>query len=230
MCISVASKGISADSFRSSNPLQSYYASQIPHLKKQAEQASRKAESLKRRIEDEEAEEDEEMLEQFFEYQKRLIEEEEQRRLQERAALILAEKVEQQKVEEARRESIEQNAINKYKEEQDKIKTLALEKETQLRDGLARHGLDVDQIESIIRSPHLPASVWGSIEQNQPSPRSIAPLAGEREDTATAVDGSVHAASMAPNRTHSISSWYVDSICSIYLTAFSNAANTNCRS
>ena len=248
VCVSVASKGIFVNEFKSLNPLQSEYALQIPRLTNWAEQATRKAESLRRRMhnvdskgerpfhrevrweDEEEEEEDAEMRQKFVEYQTRLIKEEEEQKVLERAAFIQAEKVKQQRTEEAARQEIEQNAINDYKREQDEIKALNLEREKQLKEVLARLDLEPEKIDSIIQSPLLQISTLGGADKKRSSPNSTDPSIDDRENIKIESDESLHAASIAPKKTYSIASWYVYSIKSIYHTACEKTATTNCRS
>lgn len=165
--------------------------------------------SLRREVlwEDEKGEEDAEILQKFVEYQARLIKEGEERKAQERAALIQAEKVKQQRAEEAVRQEIEQNAINNYKREQDEIKTLNLERENLLKEGLARLNVEPEKIESIIQFPYLQVSAWGSADKDRPSNKSIVPSSGEPEGIKAESGQSFEAASMAPNKTRSNLSW-----------------------
>ena len=157
------------DRLSSANPLQSEYALQIPKLKMWAEQATRRAENEKRRLqpsstnasrytqrevhwEDEKdyEEEDAEMRQRFVEYQVKLVKEEEERKIRERATYIQAEKEAKLKAEQEARQVIEKKAIEQYRKQQEDMQAHKLKKEETFRKDLAGLGLGSDKIQSII--------------------------------------------------------------------------------
>lgn len=113
----------------------------------------------------------------------------------------------QQRAEEAIWQEIEQNAINNYKREQDEIKTLNLKREKQLKEALVRLDLKPEKIESIIQIPYLQVSARNSADKDRSFPQTTVPSSGEREDIKTQTDESFEAASMASDKTRSNLSW-----------------------
>ena len=187
---------------RDSNPLQSKYALEIPRLKQWAEQATRRSEGIKHRTEssssrtkmptqpeaqrkDSEDEIDPEMRQRFLEFQIRLAEEAEDRRVQERAAFLHAEDIKRQEAEDARRKTLEQNAINAYKQEQEDRDARALEREKQLEDALTEHGLEQEKIKSIMKIPYLQMSESGNANTSVSKVRLHNSTEGDHENPST---------------------------------------------
>ena len=217
--------------------MQSEHALQIPHLKKWAEQATRKAEDTKRisrhtaktvgqpvqrevHWEDnleEEDEEDGEMRRQFIAYRVKLIRENEERRAQERAAYMQAEKEKQQKEEDRTREEIQQKAIDDYKKKQNDMKARNLEREGQFKEELARLGLEADKIQSIIETSGFGALEWDTADETSAHSRHLKASIREQDATKSQDEVSPKSATVAPKNTRSSYSWYVHSLSSMHL-------------
>ena len=183
---------VQADQIRSSNPMQSHWALEIPKLQRWADQATRKAQNEKRELyqsansgdrtgrrgvhwedgREDDDDDESEMRQSFVEYRIRQIKQEEDRRIEERAAYNLARQEAQRKAEEDARKAIEKTAIEDYQREQEQMLAQRTKRLEIIRQDLVRIGLEEAKITSFLESKGLQDLDWQNPEKNQPERRA----------------------------------------------------------
>lgn len=95
------------------------------------------------------------MIEEFVSFQQQRYEEEENRKAKERAALLRAEEEGRTRLKEEAEREVERRAVEQYKQEQERLRTLTAEKKDTFRSELSKVGLHDDQIQVVLDSPNL---------------------------------------------------------------------------
>lgn len=184
-----------ANQCRSSDPLTSGFALEIPELTKVRDWATREAEEAKRRARDKQQDEeglpgmspgetnrpdhynkqryrdDPEIYRQFAEYEQQKAREREDRKARERAAFLQAEEESKRRKEEEARLLIEQKAVEEYKRIQQEQQDLKAARQEQLKNELSALKLDPGTVDSIlgINSLDFQSAIRPSEKREEPA-------------------------------------------------------------